>query len=105
MHISLVYARLLKAFQSLLHQGISLLNALLALKALAALRFQSLLHQGISLLSNERSPLPDDPGGVSIPSSSGHQFTGRWGGLVQSAGCRMFQSLLHQGISLLGFAV
>ena len=63
--------------------------------------FQSLLHQGISLL--RRGPRPAGPRqrSVSIPSSSGHQFTGFRS--LAHAGFRgkEFQSLLHQGISLL----
>ena len=86
--------------------------------------FQSLLHQGISLLESE--PLPEGDVSdcfnpffirasvywtetrrrslpliwVSIPSSSGHQFTV---GTVKLAwwSVMRFQSLLHQGISLL----
>ena len=63
-------------FQSLLHQGISLLveNAVLTISLLFG--FQSLLHPGISLLL------------AGIPT---HIWM-RW---------KMFQSLLHQGISLL----
>ena len=88
-------------FQSLLHQGISLLEAVNALAAIAKFRFQSLLHQGISLLGTSSQTgscwrgssfnpffirasvyCPPGPrrrgcgGWVSIPSSSGHQFTG-----------------------------
>ena len=112
-------------FQSLLHQGISLLTASRPGVGLLSVAFQSLLHQGISLLANGCQPpigmrktfqsllhqgisLLDDGGqpvkadfSVSIPSSSGHQFTGtRW---VRSTGSGLsaFQSLLHQGISLL----
>ena len=39
--------------------------------------FQSLLHQGISLLISAARPSPTGTAWVSIPSSSGHQFTGR----------------------------
>ena len=62
--------------------------------------FQSLLHQGISLLLGNKKGWNFSIFCVSIPSSSGHQFTE----------CRYsrrnpelvsFQSLLHQGISLL----
>ena len=88
-------------FQSLLHQGISLLSSVPARNARSCWAFQSLLHQGISLLLNLRLRRPKDkrrfnpffirasvywgltgmPDGracraVSIPSSSGHQFTG-----------------------------
>ena len=91
----------MKAFQSLLHQGISLLQpekchrvqyrfcfnpffirasvywiVLQAAAARAALPFQSLLHQGISLLVEAPSPEEAGQEVVSIPSSSGHQFTG-----------------------------
>ena len=38
---------------------------------------------------------------VSIPSSSGHQFTGHKKRLLNALGFLLFQSLLHQGISLL----
>ena len=38
-------------------------------------RFQSLLHQGISLLQRPLGHEPLQPVHVSIPSSSGHQFT------------------------------
>ena len=37
--------------------------------------FQSLLHQGISLLVGNLRIDPPAPESVSIPSSSGHQFT------------------------------
>ena len=64
--------------------------------------FQSLLHQGISLLETI-TKIPQDPINpiVSIPSSSGHQFTVSTG--LEWFMLRMdgFQSLLHQGISLL----
>ena len=39
---------------------------------------------------------------VSIPSSSGHQFTGWRAPTSPASPSRAFQSLLHQGISLLG---
>ena len=68
--------RLRCAFQSLLHQGISLLSLFGCLGASALVAFQSLLHQGISLLKTE--------------------------GLTRDAAYKRFQSLLHQGISLLG---
>ena len=65
-------------FQSLLHQGISLLSMLwLCPKAKSIRAFQSLLHQGISLLAGPLRPLSIRLDAVSIPSSSGHQFTGR----------------------------
>ncbi len=38
---------------------------------------------------------------VSIPSSSGHQFTDFCKEDLQKTACDPFQSLLHQGISLL----
>ena len=70
----------LRPFQSLLHQGISLLSELDNVQRAVerAEAFQSLLHQGISLLGvgkaqHRRWQL----GSVSIPSSSGHQFTAR----------------------------
>ena len=116
------------AFQSLLHQGISLLaSASSAAGRGGRGRFQSLLHQGISLLAvqsglSRAAVVPT----VSIPSSSGHQFTGyqphlvpvpeRWSfnpffirasvycPATWSCALRAqvaFQSLLHQGISLL----
>ena len=62
--------------------------------------FQSLLHQGISLLVSEWRVWIDQPYAVSIPSSSGHQFTAR-GHVLQTGPQPGFQSLLHQGISLL----
>ena len=67
------------------------------------LGFQSLLHQGISLLAVLNPLLAWTGGTVSIPSSSGHQFT--VGRLVYSRGVFVvvFQSLLHQGISLLRY--
>ena len=63
--------------------------------------FQSLLHQGISLLYNDGDGNANSQQEVSIPSSSGHQFTG--GRSVRTCGAydARFQSLLHQGISLL----
>ena len=113
-------------FQSLLHQGISLLEMQSVTDVVAARVFQSLLHQGISLLgAGIRGPRPRRVR-VSIPSSSGHQFTGigatptRQGqelvSIPSSSGHQFtvdqiqasfgdihveFQSLLHQGISLL----
>ena len=88
------------AFQSLLHQGISLLGTAGALATGQGVSFQSLLHQGISLLPTGHFVLTSaysfgfnpffirasvywqegrhaqgDNCGVSIPSSSGHQFT------------------------------
>ena len=122
-------ARLLyqKSFQSLLHQGISLLRRPTRGRQSNARLFQSLLHQGISLLQGEDRSDHCRPDGVSIPSSSGHQFTacGWWRRasprrsrfnpffIRASVYCHayvtrykphpraMFQSLLHQGISLL----
>ena len=138
-------------FQSLLHQGISLLiRHRRDMPAGRHCGFQSLLHQGISLLKAPvagRRPrrlgvsIPSSSGhqftasgvgglaggakSVSIPSSSGHQFTGRhcpsgrrrrrgfnpffirasvyWLSLRRHGlSCTAtFQSLLHQGISLL----
>ena len=114
-------------FQSLLHQGISLLNPVPpAVPVEERFKFQSLLHQGISLL--DRRPARP-PGGrrrfnpffirasvywaagasssrkrastVSIPSSSGHQFTVIPFSANGLRGLGEFQSLLHQGISLL----
>ena len=43
------------SFQSLLHQGISLLNGEISYQLLPLFKFQSLLHQGISLLALGRS--------------------------------------------------
>ena len=92
--------RALGPFQSLLHQGISLLRGQARRSAPGAPAFQSLLHQGISLLVQPRAGCaPTARVGfnpffirasvyclksiaassrlktVSIPSSSGHQFT------------------------------
>ena len=67
-----------QAFQSLLHQGISLLGSMpRRVQALEQRLFQSLLHQGISLLRANGAGACRSRAGVSIPSSSGHQFTGR----------------------------
>ena len=88
------------SFQSLLHQGISLLLVALAggdvgrngfnpffIRASVYWSrasggggrtvgsFQSLLHQGISLLGLRRNCISNNSRLVSIPSSSGHQFT------------------------------
>ena len=88
--------------------------------------FQSLLHQGISLLGEAIADDLERGIQVSIPSSSGHQFTVHWQGnrrqlsrrvsIPSSSGHQFtagrsnagevrfpaaFQSLLHQGISLL----
>ena len=63
-------------------------------------RFQSLLHQGISLLKCELCGIKLEDDFVSIPSSSGHQFTGPGRRRGQPRPFP-FQSLLHQGISLL----
>ena len=115
-----------RKFQSLLHQGISLLRMDSHCRRCVRSLFQSLLHQGISLLV-EPQPFKEELSfSVSIPSSSGHQFTvvlqlchvlllcrrfnpffirasvycaakaAQLGDVV-----RVFQSLLHQGISLL----
>ena len=65
------------------------------------IEFQSLLHQGISLLSPEKPYGNHGSYGVSIPSSSGHQFTGVYEVVEREDGTFEFQSLLHQGISLL----
>ena len=91
---------LLRLFQSLLHQGISLLACSATRRNSKSTSFQSLLHQGISLLGGRffcvRAPsFCFNPffirasvycvreafrtarnSIVSIPSSSGHQFTG-----------------------------
>ena len=63
------------AFQSLLHQGISLLESKALNSGLQDSEFQSLLHQGISLLLQLIRQDRSEGGRVSIPSSSGHQFT------------------------------
>ena len=120
-------SRTWNTFQSLLHQGISLLcNEQIPTTAPRSAPFQSLLHQGISLLDTHDGPSRRRGARVSIPSSSGHQFTGRrtqqarrkWRGRFnpffirasvywatspkRAASSRpSFQSLLHQGISLL----
>ena len=113
-------------FQSLLHQGISLLGSQSVFVILAKVLFQSLLHQGISLLKLIWLHMEYGHWSVSIPSSSGHQFTAgqrrqrRRGArtgfnpffIRASVYCdpvpyvyqrltQPFQSLLHQGISLL----
>ena len=67
-------------FQSLLHQGISLLGLSIQPEIRRLFRFQSLLHQGISLLCIVLKP---------------YRFQER----------HKFQSLLHQGISLLSLRV
>ena len=64
-----------KLFQSLLHQGISLLRLGSFLPGTDIVEFQSLLHQGISLLGPDGRPAGGHAAVVSIPSSSGHQFT------------------------------
>ena len=88
-------------FQSLLHQGISLLARPPGRGRLRIPAFQSLLHQGISLLDGVAWDVTVALRIVSIPSSSGHQFTGILP-VGPVAGRRAeFQSLLHQGISLL----
>ena len=70
-------AATLAGFQSLLHQGISLLPVLRHWADIwHSLWFQSLLHQGISLLAFNLAPILNLEADVSIPSSSGHQFTG-----------------------------
>ena len=89
-------------FQSLLHQGISLLHIPDCVLHALVQMFQSLLHQGISLLASLRqSRTHFRSPGVSIPSSSGHQFTGSRNRTVHATAKKKFQSLLHQGISLL----
>ena len=70
-----IKSRLVRQFQSLLHQGISLLASSVLMRRWTSCLFQSLLHQGISLLG--------------LPLCSCMQVY------------TMFQSLLHQGISLL----
>ena len=65
-----------RVFQSLLHQGISLLRLNPCDPACTICgAFQSLLHQGISLLRLAVPACPSSLRPVSIPSSSGHQFT------------------------------
>ena len=90
-------------FQSLLHQGISLLGLQFGPQfRRPELWFQSLLHQGISLLGTDhKHAVQKHEKGVSIPSSSGHQFTGRKNLRFLTRNSPGFQSLLHQGISLL----
>ena len=64
--------------------------------------FQSLLHQGISLLHGSLViPKVKEAPYVSIPSSSGHQFTAERFSAISVSPLIGFQSLLHQGISLL----
>ena len=117
-------------FQSLLHQGISLLAIDRAVRHWHSAKFQSLLHQGISLLHVRWPGATARRAGVSIPSSSGHQFTVRHleeamdpsrysvsipsssghqftepCAMLPSSPSRAFQSLLHQGISLLNAVV
>ena len=150
--LALALARLELRFQSLLHQGISLLFAEASLLRRiwkfrfnpffirasvywekisstldwSSFPFQSLLHQGISLLLAVGQAHEPENVSVSIPSSSGHQFTAlvqqclSFGGsfcfnpffIRASVYCLklsaaeyavhyLFQSLLHQGISLL----
>ena len=71
-------------FQSLLHQGISLLQGKYQLRKPRGVQFQSLLHQGISLLDGSSFFEEGNAFSVSIPSSSGHQFTAlTWAQLVQ----------------------
>ena len=66
------------AFQSLLHQGISLLPVRYRPgRVQVPTPFQSLLHQGISLLWAADHRREVEARLVSIPSSSGHQFTER----------------------------
>ena len=90
------------SFQSLLHQGISLLRRSSGSPISSFSEFQSLLHQGISLLAEGlRGPERRGPECVSIPSSSGHQFTVGIGAYLAEISGKPFQSLLHQGISLL----
>ena len=86
--------RLPVPFQSLLHQGISLLTRIRVRYCAYTDPFQSLLHQGISLLvdcgsSPRRTPWPS----VSIPSSSGHQFTVFWSINSPQSGCPHFVSI------------
>ena len=89
-------------FQSLLHQGISLLPGMDCILAMHGYSFQSLLHQGISLLDGVDGCQERLVARVSIPSSSGHQFTGgEQTGISARSAFDSFQSLLHQGISLL----
>ena len=92
----------MNSFQSLLHQGISLLacrDATLFPRRREGfnpffIRASVYWHVGM-----QRYSLGD--GKVSIPSSSGHQFTGFAPGTWRAARAPRFQSLLHQGISLL----
>ena len=90
-----------QAFQSLLHQGISLLQNLNVWIEYFQMAFQSLLHQGISLLHFAGFLVENPSVMVSIPSSSGHQFTVRSPKPSRRSKISWFQSLLHQGISLL----
>ena len=89
-------------FQSLLHQGISLLNLHDAIDKKRVAKFQSLLHQGISLLIIKRNS--------SVYWKNSFQSLLHQGiSLLNANSARRrpvslastFQSLLHQGISLL----
>ena len=92
----------MEEFQSLLHQGISLLvEARPRAKALS-FPFQSLLHQGISLLDVEG--IPDEEWGVNSFNPFFIRASVYWfrENLYPKIYLKtLFQSLLHQGISLL----
>ena len=119
----------LVTFQSLLHQGISLLHAYigpLSLPEDARVSIPSSSgHQFTDRTmwnfakSRSKVSIPSSSGHqftarfrrvpgvggtrrVSIPSSSGHQFTVGHARLERGVNSAAFQSLLHQGISLLG---
>ena len=122
-----IVSQVLKAFQSLLHQGISLLS-FLSIPSHSGIKFMVSIpsssgHQFTGINGTDFNP---DFRAVSIPSSSGHQFTARRrirpGPATRPCfnpffirasvycakdrgrawiGPPLFQSLLHQGISLL----
>ena len=78
------------AFQSLLHQGISLLKFEAPTFDTLHFLFQSLLHQGISLLDSIELAKKFTRKYVSIPSSSGHQFTGLEMGHIRETALKRF---------------
>ena len=90
-------------FQSLLHQGISLLNAFpdtqVGRDTFVSIPSSS-GHQFTGMIDPRDTRTSGD---VSIPSSSGHQFTAAILMIARAGWARSFQSLLHQGISLLGY--
>ena len=94
-------SRTIPSFQSLLHQGISLLRRRAVSAHCGAAPVSIPSSSGHQFTGERDGTQAPQRGGVSIPSSSGHQFTGPRLPIDDFKNLSVFQSLLHQGISLL----